>query len=162
MLYYTNMATPNPILRGRSARWSLSRWVDSLGSAGAVLCAIHCALLPVALVLLPMLSFGVLASSAFESGFVLFATALAVASLWHGYRHHRAYHAFLVLIPGLAALWGGVSIHSWHDSLVAHAVAMSIGGALVGLAHLVNMRLSAGHCAARWEGVPPWLLHYNT
>lgn len=126
-------------------RLTLSRWVDSVGSVGAVLCAIHCALLPVALVLLPMLSFGVLASSSFEFGFVLFATALAIASLWHGYRHHRAYHAFLVLIPGLAALWGGISIHSWHDSLVAHAVAMSVGGALVGLAHLVNMRLSQGH-----------------
>ena len=134
------MATPTPI-----SRWSLHRWVDSLGSVGAVLCAIHCALLPIALVMLPMLSLGILASAAYEFGFVIFATALAIASLWHGYRHHRAYHAFLVLIPGLAALWGGVSIHSWHDSLVAHAVAMSIGGALVGLAHLVNMRLSAGH-----------------
>ena len=134
------MATPAPV-----ARWTISRWVDSLGSVGAVLCAIHCALLPIALVMLPMLSLGILASAAYEFGFVIFATALAIASLWHGYRHHRAYHAFLVLIPGLAALWGGVSIHSWHDSLVAHAVAMSIGGALVGLAHLVNMRLSAGH-----------------
>ena len=134
------MATPGPV-----ARWTISRWVDSLGSVGAVLCAIHCALLPIALVMLPMLSLGILASAAYEFGFVIFATALAIASLWHGYRHHRAYHAFLVLIPGLAALWGGVSIHSWHDSLVAHAVAMSIGGALVGLAHLVNMRLSAGH-----------------
>lgn len=126
-------------------RLTVSRWVDSVGSVGAVLCAIHCALLPVALVLLPMLSFGILASAAFEFGFVLFATALATASLWHGYRHHRAYHAFLVLIPGLAALWGGISIHSWHDSLAMHAVAMSIGGVLVGLAHLVNMRLSRGH-----------------
>jgi hypothetical protein len=123
----------------------VSRWVDSVGSVGAVLCAIHCALLPIALVLLPMLSFGILASLAFEIGFVLFATSLAVASLWHGYGHHRAYHAFLVLIPGLALLWAGILVDAWHHSLVAHALAMSIGGVLVGLAHLVNMRLSRGH-----------------
>jgi hypothetical protein len=134
------MATPTPV-----QRWSLSRWVDSVGSAGAVLCAIHCALLPIALVLLPMLSFGFLASSSFEMGFVLFATALAIASLCHGYLHHRAYHAFLVLIPGLASLWAGILVDGWHHSLVVHALAMSFGGAMVGLAHLVNMRLSQGH-----------------
>lgn len=135
------MASPSPA----APRWSLSRWVDSLGSVGAVLCAVHCALLPVALVLLPMLSFGILASPAFETGFVLFATALAIASLWHGYGHHRAYHAFLVLIPGLAALWGGILVPALHHSPVAHGVAMSVGGVLVGAAHLVNMRLSRGH-----------------
>lgn len=135
------MAIPSPA----AARWSLSRWVDSLGTVGAVLCAVHCALLPVALVLLPMLSFGILASAAFEIGFVLFATALAIASLWHGYGHHRAYHAFLVLIPGLVSLWAGILVPALHHSLVAHAVAMSVGGVLVGAAHLVNMRLSQGH-----------------
>ena len=126
-------------------RWSLSRWVDSLGSAGATLCAIHCALLPFALALLPVLGMGILASKGFETGFVLFATTLAVASLWHGYRRHRAYHAMTFLIPGLIALWAGVFIPVLHEAIVAHAVAMSIGGTLVGVAHLVNMRLSQGH-----------------
>jgi hypothetical protein len=119
--------------------------VDQLGTAGAMLCAVHCALLPIALALLPMLSFGILSSPGFESGFVLFATALASASLWHGYRHHRAYHAFLLLVPGLAALWAGVYIPAWHESVLGHAVVMSLGGLLVGLAHLLNMRLSRGH-----------------
>jgi hypothetical protein len=126
-------------------RRPLSRWVDSLGSVGATLCAVHCALLPFALALLPVFGLGILASRGFEIGFVLFATALAVTSLWHGYRHHRAYHAMAVLIPGLLALWAGVSITPLHESIVAHAIAMSIGGTLVAAAHLVNMRLSQGH-----------------
>src|SRR4249919_1944782 len=134
------MATPTPV-----QRWSLARWVDSLGTAGATLCAIHCALLPIALALLPVLGLGLLASSGFEVGFVMFATLLAIASLWHGYRHHRAYHAFLVLVPGLGSLWAGILVPGWHESAIAHAVTMSIGGTLVALAHLVNMRLSQGH-----------------
>lgn len=129
-------------------RWSLSRWVDSLGSVGATLCAVHCALLPFALALLPVIGLGILASRGFEGGFVIFATILAVASLWHGYRRHRAYHAMAVLAPGLIALWAGVFIPDFHESVVAHAVAMSIGGTLVAAAHLVNMRLSQGHVHA--------------
>jgi hypothetical protein len=126
--------------------WTLHRWVDSVGSVGAMLCAVHCALLPVALVLLPVLGSGFLASPGFERGFVAFATLLATASLWHGYRGHRAYHAFALLVPGLLALWSGIGLHALHDSQLLHAIAMSIGGTLVAAAHLVNLRLSRGHC----------------
>ena len=139
------MATPAPLENGQGPRPRIAGWVDKLGSVGAALCAIHCALLPFALALLPMLSLGILASPGFELGFVAFATLLASASLWHGYRHHRAYHAFLLLVPGLLALWAGILVPVLHHERVPHAIAMSIGGALVALAHLANMRLSAGH-----------------
>ena len=131
--------------RPSNYRWSFSRWVDSLGSVGAVLCAVHCALLPFALVLLPMVGFGLLASSAFETGFVLFATALAIASLWNGYLRHRAYRAMAILVPGLVALWAGVFITQIHESASVHALMMSVGGVLVGAAHLVNLRLTEVH-----------------
>ena len=126
-------------------RRSISRWVDSLGSAGALLCAVHCALLPFALALLPVVGLGILASSGFEVGFVLFATALASASLLHGYRRHRAYRAMAFLAPGLVALWAGILIPALHNDAIVHAVAMSIGGTLVSVAHLVNLRLTHGH-----------------
>jgi hypothetical protein len=132
-------------LASSPSRWSLSRWVDSLGSAGAFLCAVHCALLPFALVLLPMVGFGILASPAFERGFVLFATALAVASLWNGHRRHRRYRAMAILAPGLLALWAGILIAPIHEVALVHALAMSIGGTLVALAHLVNLRLTELH-----------------
>jgi len=145
MLYCTNMAIPTPLPTARPAPHPLARWIDSLGMSGAALCAIHCALLPLALVLLPVLGLGVLASPGFEKGFVFFATALATASLWHGYRHHRAYHAFLWLVPGLLLLWSGIFVPALHESALAHAITMSLGGSLVALAHLANMRLSRGH-----------------
>lgn len=122
-----------------------SRWVDKLGSVGALLCAVHCALLPFALVLLPMVGFGILASPAFERGFVLFATLLAVASLWNGHRRHRRYRAMAILAPGLLALWAGILVPVIHHSPLVHALAMSIGGTLVAAAHLVNLRLTDLH-----------------
>ena len=128
-----------------ASRWSLSRWVDSLGSVGALLCAVHCALLPFALVLLPMVGFGILASPTFERGFVLFATLLAVASLWNGHLRHRRYRAMAILVPGLVLLWAGILVPRIHEGALLHAVTMSIGGSLVALAHLANLRLTELH-----------------
>ena len=127
------------------SRFAFHRWVDSVGSAGAMLCAIHCAALPFALAALPALGLGLLASSGFERGFVTFATALAVASLWQGYRRHRVYRALAFLVPGLLAVWAGVMVPALHEHAVRHAVAMSIGGTLIAVAHLINLRLTHGH-----------------
>ena len=147
MLYCFIMlsVTPDSVQTRSQSRWSPARWVDSIGSVGATLCAIHCALLPVALALLPVLGLGVLASTGFEQAFVLFATTLAIASLLHGYRRHRAYRAMIFLVPGLVALWAGILLPILHESLIGHAVAMSVGGTLVAVAHLVNMRLTHEH-----------------
>jgi hypothetical protein len=49
------------------------------------------------------------------------------------------------LIPGLVALWAGVLYDPLHHNAVPHAVVMTIGGLLVGVAHLVNLRLNHGH-----------------
>ena len=133
--------SPRPL----PSRRSISHWVDSLGSVGAFLCAVHCALLPFALVLLPMVGFGILASPRFEVGFVVFATALAVASLWNGYLRHRAYRAMAILLPGLLALWVGVFIPTVHETALWHALMMSAGGTLVAVAHLLNLRLTNVH-----------------
>ena len=138
------MVASQPVPNRHGQRWRIAHWVDRLGSVGATLCAVHCALLPFALALLPVLGLGILASAGFELGFVGFATLMAVASLWHGYRHHRAYHAFLLLLPGLL-LWAGILVPFLHHQRLAHAITMSIGGVLVSLAHLANMRLSQGH-----------------
>ncbi len=105
----------------------------------------HCALLPFALVLLPIVGLGILVSPAFETGFVLFATALAIASLWNGYLRHRGYHAMAILLPGLIALWAGVFVPLIHETALLHALMMSGGGVLVGVAHLINLRLTDLH-----------------
>lgn len=120
-------------------------WLDRFGAVGSLVCAAHCALLPLLIAALPSLGIAAWLSDGFEMGFVVFASLVGVFSLVWGYRRHRVFRALGLLLPGLALLWFGVLYPPLHQTLVAHAVAMAIGGTLVGLGHLVNLRLNHGH-----------------
>ena len=121
------------------------RLIDRVGATGSMVCAIHCALLPVAIAVLPSLGIAVWLGDGFEQAFVLFATLLGLFSVVWGYRRHGAIRALGLLLPGLAVLWAGVLYAPLHHALVPHAVAMTLGGTLVGLAHVANLRLNHGH-----------------
>lgn len=142
MLYCNEMSD---VLSTPRAKCSTRSILDRLGAVGSLLCAMHCALLPLLIAALP--SFGVAAwlGDGFERGFVLFATMLGLFSVVWGYRRHGAVRALGLLLPGLATLWMGVLYDPLHHALVPHAIAMTFGGTLVGMAHLANLRLNHGH-----------------
>ncbi len=120
-------------------------WFDRFGATGSLLCAIHCALTPLLLAALPALGLTVWFDGSVEWALVLFVTLLGLFSLGWSYRRHRALRALGLLLPGLVALWAGLLYAPLHESVVPHAVVMTFGGTLVGLAHLVNLRLNHGH-----------------
>ena len=119
--------------------------IDRLGAVGSLLCAVHCALLPLLIAVLPSLGVAAWLGEDFERGFVIFATMLGLFSVIWGYRRHGAVRALGLLLPGLAALWIGILYEPLHHALVPHAIAMTFGGTLVGMAHLANLRLNHGH-----------------
>jgi hypothetical protein len=119
--------------------------LDRLGATGSLVCAIHCALLPVLIAVLPSLGIAVWLGEGFERVFVTFASLLGVFTLVWGYRRHRVVRALGILIPGLAALWIGVLYAPLHHAVIPHAITMTLGGTLVGAAHLANLRLNHGH-----------------
>src|SRR4249919_4011805 len=98
--------------------------LDRLGATGSLVCAVHCALLPVAIAMLPALGIASWLGDGFELGFVTFATLLGLFSVVWGYRRHGEVRA-----------------------LVPHAITMTLGGSLVGLAHFANLRLVHMHTA---------------
>ncbi len=138
MLYYNFIDVRSQCMKKRL-------FIDKFGSAASVFCALHCALLPILLALLPALGIGFLAWSGLEWAFVCFASLLGLVSLWMGYQRHRVYRALLFLIPGLFLVWAGVLAPSIHHTVVLHAVVMSVGGTLIAVAHLINLRLNHGH-----------------
>ena len=121
------------------------RLLDRLGAYASLLCALHCALLPVFIAVLPTLGLASLAGDGFEFGFVVFATLLGLFSVVWGYLRHRAARVLTLLIPGLVVLWSAVLYAPLHESVLPHALAMTLGGTLVALAHLVNLRLNHRH-----------------
>jgi hypothetical protein len=119
--------------------------LDRIGALGSLACAVHCAALPLLIAVLPSLGIAVWFGDGFEMGFVIFATLLGSFSVISGYRRHHAMRALSLLIPGLSLLWVGVLYAPLHHALVPHAITMTCGGVLVGLAHLTNLRLNHGH-----------------
>lgn len=117
------------------------RKADRLGFAASFLCAVHCALLPLVVAVLPALGLGVGGAVDFDQAFVVFATLLGATTLTLGWRRHRAFRAWALLLPGLALVWVG-AFTRLHDHTWTHAAVMAAGGLLLAAAHLLNLRLT--------------------
>lgn len=125
---------------------SALRKADRVGFAASFLCAVHCALLPLALALAPTLGLTFGGWVDFDQAFVVFATLLGATTLTIGWRRHRMFGAWALLLPGLVLVWAG-AFTPLHDHTAAHAAIMTVGGLLLAAAHLANIRLS--HAGAR-------------
>lgn len=124
---------------------------DRLGMVASTLCAVHCALLPLLIALLPSLGFGLAGRADLDQAFVLFASLLALTTLSQGYRRHRTFRAWWFLLPGVALLWGG-AYTSLHSHGLLHTSLMVAGGLLLGAAHWMNLRLSHASLRAQPAG----------
>lgn len=117
-------------------RWRIA---DRIGAVASFLCAIHCALLPFVLTLLPLLGLEFLADHRFERGFVFFACGLALVALIRGFRRHQGALPLMLAIPGLILLIVGVTWAESH-SIVVHSVLVTCGGLMLAGAHFCNLR----------------------
>lgn len=121
--------------------WNL---IDRIGAIASFLCAIHCAALPFVFAILPLIGLSFLADHAFERGFVLFASALALVALVNGYRRHHRSLPLRLALPGLMLLVTGVTFAESY-SIIVHSVLVTCGGLLVASAHFVNLRFDHRH-----------------
>jgi len=121
------------------------RLLDRFGATGSLICAVHCALTPLLLAAIPSLGLSAWLGDGFERAFVVFVSALGLFSLLWGYRRHRAFRALGLLMLGLVTLWAGILYPPLHHPVVLHAIVMTLGGTLVGLAHVLNLRLNHWH-----------------
>ncbi|KRE87438.1 hypothetical protein ASG75_04745 [Rhodanobacter sp. Soil772] len=131
-----------------------SRWwhtADRVGAMASFLCAIHCALLPFVLALLPLLGLEFLADHRFERVFVLCACVLASFVLVRGYRRHQRQLPLRLAVPGLALLLLGV-IYIDGSLLILHSVLVTCGGLLLAAAHFANLRLDGRNGNAHVHG----------
>ncbi|NOT89105.1 MAG: MerC family mercury resistance protein [Lysobacter sp.] len=125
---------------------------DHLGFAASLLCAVHCALFPLALALLPSLGLQSVGWVDLDQAFVVFATVLGTTTLTLGWRRHRAFRAWAVLLPGLLLVWLA-SFSGLHQHTLGHALVMTLGGTLLAAGHWLNLRLT--HAAEANGGSKP-------
>jgi hypothetical protein len=78
---------------------------DGLGIFTSVLCAIHCALLPLIMTSLPLFGINIINNSFFEWGMIATAFLVGCYALVHGYiKHHKNLTPMLIFSVGFAFL----------------------------------------------------------
>lgn len=114
--------------------------LDRVGATASMLCAIHCALMPMVITLLPLVGLSFLASEKAEWTLLGLSASLGISSLCWGYREHRRKRALLYLASGLALLASG-RIAEERGSVPWGVGLVVLGGVTVATSHLINRRL---------------------
>lgn len=110
---------------------------DGLGTTLSLACAVHCAVLPFLLTLLPLTGLAFLKNERLETGMILTSLSVAVFALARGFGWHRDWRVPAVGLLG-AVIWGCGHIfleQPWEG------LAMGLGGVHFAAAHWLNLRL---------------------
>ncbi len=123
----------------------LNKWInwDALGISASVICAIHCAILPIFLTSLPVFGFEILHNQAFEISMILVAAFVGLYALQHGWRkHHHKKMPIILFALGMLFLLGKEWFHYIDIYLLLPALVFILS------AHILNYRLcrKANHC----------------
>lgn len=113
---------------------------DQFGAAAGLLCAAHCALLPIAIGVAPSIGLEFFASHAFDVWMVLFLGTFALIVLGLGYSIERARLIWSFVVGGIAVM--ALGLHPAFDP-VMHAVLLAAGGVAVALGHWWNRQAIA-------------------
>ncbi len=113
---------------------------DAWGIGASLACAIHCAVLPIALTSLPLFGINIINNSRFEYFMILLAFAIGSYALWHGYKkHHQRITPFFLFAAGILLLLAKQHWHQYELYILPFAVIFIVS------AHIINFRL----CRAR-------------
>jgi hypothetical protein len=108
---------------------------DALGVTTSLLCAIHCAVLPLAVASLPVFGFNIIDNVRFEYGMISLAFAIGSWALWHGFhKHHRCSLPWLLFTAGMILLLAKQLWHEYQFRLLPFAVILIV------TAHFLNYR----------------------
>ena len=108
---------------------------DALGVTASLVCAIHCAVLPLVMVTLPILGVNIIHNASFEYGMIGLAFLIGTRALWHGFsRHHRRLTPWMLFVAGMTLLIIKEIWQSYELAFLPFAVLLIVG------AHLLNYR----------------------
>ncbi len=108
----------------------------------SVLCAIHCAIVPILITSLPLLGLGFLANPLLEWGMITLALFIGFYAIGLSYfrTHHKPLPIILLTTGFLVILAGHLLITGWHEAII-----VPVGGLLIAAAHFFNFKYT-GMC----------------
>lgn len=117
---------------------------DRIGAFLGFACAVHCIAVPLLFAVLPTLGLGFLADEAFDLTIVVIASLCALVGARTGWRAHHDVRVVLAFGLAIALL---VSGHAVGEESAAGRLPSVIGGIVLAVTHLANLRLSKRACA---------------
>lgn len=115
---------------------------DAAGIATSIACAVHCAILPLFFISLPMLGINIISNKLFEYGMIGLAFIIGCIALIHGFRkHHHHITPLILFIIGMGFLILKERMYKEWPFLIIAAM-------LIITAHYINYYLcrKANHC----------------
>ena len=118
---------------------------QALGISASLICAIHCALMPLLVTSLPLFGVNLIENIWVEISLLVFAFVVGFYSLWHGYRkHHHRIVTLLIFTAGITLF----VVHQFVE-VPYYGITLILPGVISVLsAHFLNYRLcrKANHC----------------
>lgn len=115
--------------------------LDNVGMTASLLCAIHCAIVPLLITVLPLAGLGFLANPLIEWSMIIFALVVGSYAIGLSYvhTHHKALPVLLLIAGFVIIIIGHVFVRGWHEALV-----VPVGGLTIATAHFFNFRYTRG------------------
>lgn len=112
--------------------------LDKIGICVSVLCAVHCALLPLVITLLPLIGISFLANNYFEMAIIATSLFIGYTSLRGSYRKHYNIRPLVIITQGFLVIFIGKILVAPHYEWLF----LTAGGLLIATAHFYNSKLS--------------------
>ncbi|TRZ42855.1 MerC domain-containing protein [Robertkochia solimangrovi] len=118
---------------------SKNNTLDLIAMSSSLICAIHCAAVPIVFSFTSMTSLRFLHNPIIEWTFILIGIVFVVLSLWPGYRKvHKSSKPLLLVIAGFTM----IALSRLHFSELWEMMNTVTGAVLVSIAHWVNWKLT--------------------
>jgi uncharacterized membrane protein HdeD (DUF308 family) len=117
--------------------------LDKIGIYASLLCAIHCAIMPLIVVILPILTISLFVTETVEWLLLISAFIVGISSLCLGFKKHKSKKVFPLLSAGFILILIGKIYHN-HNFLYQFNylnLIMILGGILITFSHYINNKL---------------------
>jgi hypothetical protein len=122
-----------------------AKFLDRTAIGLSLLCLVHCLMLPIAIVLLPLIGVGLLGDHSFHQVLLLLVVPVSLAGIGLGFPHHKDVPVLLLGTGGMVVLLI-VAIYGHTILPLAYEPWLTtLGGLTLAVAHFRNFRLCRTH-----------------